>query len=140
MGEISASHVERCRYGIALTGFDVSEGWNDSFGSISDVTLVDNAEADLKLQAWSVKETATQIVRQAPPGQEVAVQGWPAEKCSVVVPTDRGAVILLFDASRINATLFEDEEDNAQDYSYEGSPVRCVSDADEGFTLQGCPG
>merc|ERR1712176_817962 len=100
--------------------------------------LSENSESDLRLQAWSVTEKATKVVRQAPPGQEVSVRGWPGEKCSVVVPTDKGAVILLFDGARVNATLFDENENSEDDASDMSTPVRSYSrqDADESFSLE----
>ncbi|CAE8624624.1 unnamed protein product [Polarella glacialis] len=108
---LDGSHVERCVCGVALTGLHVGEGWSEVLVSLAGASLALNSEADLRLRAWSVQEQASGLIRHAPPGEEVSVCGWPGEQCNVVAPTDRGPVVLHFNGGKVNATLFEDEDE-----------------------------
>lgn len=110
---LEGTHIERCACGISLTGLDVEEGWSDALVSLSGASLALNSEADLRLRAWSIREKAGEL-RQAPPGREISACGWPSEQCNVVAPTDRGPVVLHFDAGKVNATLWDGEDDEVE--------------------------
>lgn len=118
---IEGSHVQRCDCGIALTGLNVKEGWSDALSTFADVTMFENKTADLRIQGWSVQEKATGVVREAPPGEQVSVTGWPLEQSSVVAPTDRGPVVLHVEGGRVNATLWDDEEADEEPRSHSDS-------------------
>lgn len=118
---LNGSHIQRCACGIALVGLSVDEGWTDALASVAGVAVSGNTEADLRIQGWSVRERASGVVREAPPGEEVSIQGWPTEHCSVVAPTDHGPVVLHVKAGSVNATLFEDEEEEVQHEETEDS-------------------
>eukprot|EP00927_Polykrikos_kofoidii_P072397 TRINITY_DN68518_c0_g1_i1.p1 TRINITY_DN68518_c0_g1~~TRINITY_DN68518_c0_g1_i1.p1 ORF type:complete len:300 (-),score=68.75 TRINITY_DN68518_c0_g1_i1:51-950(-) len=134
---LTSSRVERCTCGIAVTGLDVNEGWNDALGSLTDVTLADNREADLRLRGWSIREKVDGVVRQAPPGKEVDVVGWPTEQFSVVVPTDAGPVVLHLNKGRVNAALFEKEdEEDADDADLSKGPPFLECEEEDTEVLQ----
>mmetsp|Transcript_61579 Transcript_61579/g.115156 ORF Transcript_61579/g.115156 Transcript_61579/m.115156 type:complete len:305 (-) Transcript_61579:76-990(-) len=117
---LEGSHVERCICGVALTGLDVEEGWSNALASLSGASLTLNSEADLRLRAWSIREKDGSV-RQAPPGREISVCGWPSEQCNVVAPTDRGPVVMHFDAGKVNVTLWDAEDDDNDDGDDAGS-------------------
>eukprot|EP00434_Breviolum_minutum_P008500 symbB.v1.2.007499.t2/scaffold458.1/size201867/5 len=104
---LEGSHIERCRCAVSLTGLDVQEGWCDILSSLATASLALN-EVDLRLKGWSVLEKGG-AVRQAPLGEEISLSGWPLEQCNVVVPTDRGPVVLHISGGKVNATLWDDE-------------------------------
>ncbi|CAJ1354617.1 unnamed protein product, partial [Effrenium voratum] len=120
---LEGTHIERCACGLALTGLDVEEGWGDVLAPLSGASLTLN-EADLRLRAWSVREKGG-VMRHAPLGEEISLCGWPYEQCNVVVPTDRGPVVLHINGGKVNATLWDDEDEgtaesegDAQDSSF----------------------
>lgn len=114
---LAGTRVELCTDGVVITGLNVKEGWNEVFGRLENVTFEENSGANMSLRGWSVLEKSGTL-RLAPPGEEVAVRGWPLEACNVVAPTDRGPVVLHFTGGQVNATLFEDDEedDTAADF------------------------
>lgn len=107
---LSGTRLERCGDAVAVTGLNVREGWNEVFRTLEDVVFWENSGANLALRGWSIREKSG-VDRLAPPGEELAVRDWPKEACSVVAPTDRGPVVLHFTGCRVNATLFEDDDD-----------------------------
>lgn len=109
---LDGCRVEGCGLGLALTGLELAEGWSDALVSCAGVVMVGNEGADLRIQGWSVQEKDTQRLRQAPPGEQVSVSGWPNEHCTVVAPTDHGPVVLHIKGGSVNTTLFEDEEES----------------------------
>jgi hypothetical protein len=106
--ELAGTRVEHCTDAVAITGLDVNEGWNEVFGTVEGVVFEKNEGANLTLRGWSICEKSG-VVRLAPPGEEIAVRGWPREACNVVAPTDQGPVVLHFTGGQVNATLFEDD-------------------------------
>merc|ERR1712216_603292 len=117
---LAGTRVERCGDAVAVPGLNVNEGWNEVFRTLEDVVFEENSGANLALRGWSIREKSG-IDRLAPPGEELAVRDWPGEACNVVAPTDRGPVVLHVTGGQVNATLFEDDEEEGADAEGDGS-------------------
>lgn len=129
------TRVQRCDCGVAITGLVIREGWNEVLGSLSGGDFESNADADLLLRAWSIRERDSDVVRYAPSGGsagEVAVRGWPREACSVVAQTDSNVVVLAFRGGEVNATLFDGDDGSPLDASTSTSAADAGAEADAG--------
>merc|ERR1719215_1312840 len=122
---MDGSQIQQCVIGCSVTGMLIKEGWNEKLGSMAKAKFTDNVDADLMLRGWSIQEKGGEGVRFSAPDGEVVVKGWPSEACNVVAPTESGAVVLLFNGGQVNATLFEesDEEEESDGGSDADSPM-----------------